>query len=94
MKTRNVLPRFFSVALLAGLFGAAGAHAQSANSANPPAVPANASGTEVAPQSDPLQNAAPPVATTRANPDAPAVPTAWTAPAPPAPRAPAARRAA
>ncbi|WP_296002604.1 DUF4142 domain-containing protein [Rugamonas sp.] len=73
MKTPIVSPRLFRVALLAGLFGVWNAAGAQNQAANPPAVPANAAGNDVAPQSDPVQNAVPPVATTRADPNAPAV---------------------
>jgi putative membrane protein len=72
MKTTTVLSRFFSIALLAGLFGAAQAQTV-ASDPQPPAVPANASGNDVTPQSDPMQNAAPMPATTQADPNSPAV---------------------
>src|SRR5471032_2509085 len=72
MKTATVSTRFFSIALLAGLFGMAQAQSV-ASDPRPPAVPANAMGNEVTPQSDPLQNAAPLPAATRADPNSPAV---------------------
>ena len=72
MKTATVSTRFFSIALLAGLFGAAQAQTV-ASDPRPPAVPANASGMDVTPQSDPVQNAAPMPATIQADPNAPAV---------------------
>ena len=72
MKTATVLTRFFSISLLAGLFGVAQAQTM-ASDPKPPAVPANAAGNEVTPQSDPVQNAAPMPATVQADPNSPAV---------------------